>query len=208
MDEGAKRTYKPRSGKANANQDKYQQKMLDFIYSECEEELKVLGYAHLFNQPSEPAVVEGHPRWIKTYNQKQMDFMLQKYKTLGHLTAFTTVNDFKMSIRDESFNPEKYPQGRSFQYVGRHMQRRTQKTSKTTIKMSIPIKQVQDKITQKVELSNPTHEMLKNFKVDEKVREKMAAEKRMMEENQKLRRESKPTVSSEDVGDDLDKTLK
>ena len=115
--------------------------MLDFIYSECEEELKVLGYAHLFNQPSEPVVVEGHPRWIKTYNQKQMDFMLQKYKTLGHLTAFTTVNDFKMNIRDESFNPEKYPQGRSFQYVGRHMQRRTQKTSKTTIKMSIPVKQ-------------------------------------------------------------------
>ena len=31
--------------------------------------------------------------------------------------------------------------------------------------------------------------MLKNFKVDEKVRDKMAAEKKMMEENQKLRRE-------------------
>ena len=40
------------------------------------------------------------------------------------------------------------------------MQRRTQKTSKTTIKMSIPVKSAEDKITQKVELSNPTEEML------------------------------------------------
>ena len=70
VDEGAKRTYKPRSGKANANQDKYSQQMLDFIYAECEDQLKALGYAHLFNQPSAPNQVDGHPQWIKTFNHK------------------------------------------------------------------------------------------------------------------------------------------
>lgn len=49
--EGAKKTYKPRVGKANANMDKYTQELLDNVAKSCPEQLKCLGYYHLLNQP-------------------------------------------------------------------------------------------------------------------------------------------------------------
>lgn len=65
MAEGAKKTYKPRVGKANVNMDKYSKPLFDLIVNECGDMLKNLGFYYLMDQAdSDSFKEEGQIKWI------------------------------------------------------------------------------------------------------------------------------------------------
>lgn len=134
--EGAKKTYKPRVGKANANMDKYSQELLDNVAKCCPEQLKCLGYYHLLRQPdSDKFIVDGRCDWITKYNKKQLEFSLKKQK--GPQQPFVMINNRNMEIRAPEFNPLEFPNGRGFQRFARYMMPRATKIGKTLIQQSI-----------------------------------------------------------------------
>lgn len=64
------------------------------------------------NQPdSDDYIVEGGVDWIKKYNLKQNDFNMRK--TSG-ASNFVVINENSLLIREETFNPVLFPNGRSF----------------------------------------------------------------------------------------------
>lgn len=86
--------------------------MLDLIVKECRDSLIYLGFYQHMNQPdSDDYITEGGVEWIKKYNQKQLDFSIRK--TLG-AANFVVINEHSLLIREETFNPVLFPNGRSF----------------------------------------------------------------------------------------------
>ena len=69
--EGAKKTYKPRVGRANANLDKYTQEMFDRLAKDCGEQMKCLGFYQHLNQPDSADYESSNAlEWIQNYNRK------------------------------------------------------------------------------------------------------------------------------------------